>query len=109
MMKGEMAELGLVFAFIICMGIVHELIPSADRNLKNRFSPEIHERYVQVWKNLDHRATISRERTIKEALHRAREIGDQNDGMQTLVTGSLHLVSGALYLLEPLHSVEHLY
>ena len=46
MMKGEMAELGLVFAFIICMGIVHELIPSADRNLKNRFSPEIQERYV---------------------------------------------------------------
>ncbi len=91
------------------LGIEYELTPSADRNLKNRFSPETQERYAQVWKNMDHRATISRMRTIEEALHRAREIGDQNDGMQTLVTGSLHLVSGALYLLEPLHSVEHLY
>jgi len=91
------------------MEIEHELIPSADRNLKNRFSPEIQESYVQVWRNLDHRATISRERTIEGALHRAREFGNQNDGMQTLVTGSLHLVSGALYLLEPDHSVEHLY
>lgn len=87
---------------------MHELIPSADRNLNNRFSPETEERYTQVWKNLDPRATISRERTIEEALLRAREIGDQNDGMQTLITGSLHLVSGALHLLEPDHPVQHL-
>ena len=86
----------------------HKLIPSADRNLKNRFSPETQERYAQVWNDLDHRATLSLERTIEGALHRAREIGDQNDGMQTLITGSLHLVSGALHLLEPDHSVQHL-
>ena len=86
--------------------IEHELIPSADRNLNNRFSPETQERYAQAWKNMDHRATISRERTIEGALHRAKEIGDQNDGMQTLITGSLHLVSGALYLLEPDHPVQ---
>ena len=98
-MKGEMAEPGLVCAHVI--RVEHELIPSADRNLKNRFSPEVQERYAKVWKNIDHKATVSRERTIEGALHRAKEIGDQNDGMQTLVTGSLHLVSGALYLLEP--------
>ncbi len=98
-MKGEMAEPGLVCARVI--RVEHELILSADRNLKNRFSPEVQERYAKVWKNIDHKAMVSRERTIEGALHRAKEIGDQNDGMQTLVTGSLHLVSGALYLLEP--------
>lgn len=94
-----MAEPGLVCARVI--RVEHELILSADRNLKNRFSPEVQEHYAKVWKNIDHKATVSRERTIEGALHRAKEIGDQNDGMQTLVTGSLHLVSGALYLLEP--------
>ena len=86
----------------------NELIPSADRNLKNRFSPEVQECYAEVWKSLDPKATVSRERTIEGALHRAREIGDQNEGMQTLVTGSLHLVSGALNLLEPDHPIQRL-
>ena len=80
------------------------LTPSADRNLKNRFSPELQELYAKFWKKIDPEATVSCERTIEGALHQAREIGDQNNGMQTLVTGSLHLVSGALYLLEPNHS-----
>jgi folylpolyglutamate synthase/dihydropteroate synthase len=99
MMKGEMAKPGLVCAHVI--RIEYELILSADRNLKNRFSPEVQERYAKVWKSIDQKATVLRERTIEEALHRAKEIGDQNDGMQTLVTGSLHLVSGALNLLRP--------
>jgi folylpolyglutamate synthase len=89
--------------------IEHVLIPSIDRNLTNRFSAEVQQHYAEVWKNLDPQATISRTRTIEEALHRAREIGDQEDGMQTLVTGSLHLVSGALCLLEPDHPAERLY
>ena len=103
MMKGEMAEPGLVSAHVI--RTENELIFSPDRNLKNRFSPEVQEHYAKVWNNIDHKATVSRERTIEGALHRAKEIGDQNDGMQTLVTGSLHLVSGALYLLEPDHPI----
>jgi len=63
--------------------------------------PEVQECYVETWKNLDTKATISSEQTIEGALDRAREIGDQNNGMQALITGSLHLVSGALCLLEP--------
>ncbi len=63
--------------------------------------PEVQERYVETWKNLDTKATISSEQTIEGALDRAREIGDQNNGMRALITGSLHLVSGALCLLEP--------
>ncbi|KAH6670181.1 folylpolyglutamate synthase [Halenospora varia] len=71
-----------------------------DRNLKKRFSPEVQEHYAETWGNLDPAATVLCERTIEGALERAREIGDQNTGIQALVTGSLHLVSGALYLLE---------
>lgn len=40
------------------------------------------------------------ERTIEEALDRARRI-DRGQGIQVLITGSLHLVGGALCLLEP--------
>ena len=39
---------------------------------------------------------------IEEALSLARKIGEQNHGMQTLITGSLHLVGGALNLLNPI-------
>ena len=53
-----------------------------------------------LWKELDSTATIIIERTIEGALDRAKEIGKTEGGMQTLVTGSLHLVSGALYLLK---------
>jgi folylpolyglutamate synthase len=88
--------------------IEHKLIPTVDRNLKNRFSAEVQERYAEAWKKFDPTATISREQTIEGALHLAREIGDQNKGMQALVTGSLHLVSGALYLLESDHSIPRL-
>ncbi|KKZ68232.1 hypothetical protein EMCG_06089 [[Emmonsia] crescens] len=71
-----------------------------DRNLRNRFSPELQKSYADFWRGFDRTATVLCERTIEEALHRAREIGDENNGMQALVTGSLRLISGALYLLE---------
>lgn len=86
----------------------HELILSIDRNLQSRYSPEVQEGYARVWKNINFQATVSCERTIEEALYRAKEIGDQNNGMQTLVTGSLHLVSGVLCLLESGDSIKHL-
>ena len=74
---------------------------SADRNLKHRFVPEIQEHYAEIWKSLDPEAKISSERTIEDALDRARKVGDPNNNIQALITGSLHLVSGALCLLEP--------
>ena len=98
MMKGEMAKPELVL--VNMLKDRSELIPSVDRNLKKSFSAEVQERYAETWGSLDPTATVLRERTIEGALDRAREIGDQNNGMQALVTGSLHLVSGALYLLE---------
>ncbi|CZS92453.1 related to folylpolyglutamate synthetase [Rhynchosporium agropyri] len=71
-----------------------------DRNLQKRFSADIQERYAETWSRLDPTAVVICERTIEGALDRAREIGDQNNGVQALITGSLHLVSGALYLLD---------
>ncbi|EDN08134.1 hypothetical protein HCAG_04644 [Histoplasma mississippiense (nom. inval.)] len=71
-----------------------------DRNLGNRFSPELQKSYADFWEEFDRTATVSCERTIEEALHQARKIGDENNGMQALLTGSLHLISGALSLLE---------
>ncbi|KAM5480622.1 putative tetrahydrofolate synthase [Microsporum canis] len=62
-----------------------------DRNLTNRFSRAVQESYAEFWRSFDATATVSCERTIEEALHRARAMGDQESGMQALVTGSLHL------------------
>ena len=80
-----------------------KLKPPIDRNLKTRFSPELQDRYVKVWNEIDATATVLQERTIEGALNRAREIGDQSNGMQVLITGSLHLVSGANHLLNSDH------
>jgi folylpolyglutamate synthase len=96
--KGEMAKPELVL--INMLKDRSELIPFIDRNLKKSFSAEVQEHYAKTWGSLDPTAMVLRKRTIEGALDRAREIGDQNNGMQALVIGSLHLVSGALYLLE---------
>ena len=50
---------------------------------------------------MDPGANISIEPTIEGALNLARRVGDQDNGMQALVTGSLHLVGSALSLLQP--------
>ncbi|KAM5467330.1 putative tetrahydrofolate synthase [Microsporum ferrugineum] len=62
-----------------------------DQNLTNRFSRAVQESYAEFWRSFDATATVSCERTIEEALYRARAMGDQESGMQALVTGSLHL------------------
>ena len=68
--------------------------------MTKRYVPDIHERYAKAWEILDPRTVISRERTIEGALDLAKEISAQNR-VQALITGSIHLVSGALTLLEP--------
>ena len=49
----------------------------------------------------DPEAVIVRQDAIEGALNFAKNIGEQYNGMETLVTGSLHLVGGALNLLRP--------
>jgi folylpolyglutamate synthase len=55
-----------------------------------------------VWKKIYPDTIVASEQAIQGALNLARTIGEQNNGMQTLVTGSLHLIGGALNLLRPL-------
>ncbi|KAI9680512.1 MAG: hypothetical protein M1817_003952 [Caeruleum heppii] len=83
---------------ITAIGMDH--VQVLDRNLQHRFSLEDQRRYVELWQSIDVVAQVSSERTIEEALSRAKDIGDREGGMQTLVTGSQHLVSGAVCLLE---------
>lgn len=70
-----------------------------DRNMTNRYKRAIHDLYAETWKSLDSTTEISQERTIEDALDRAKKISTEN-GIQALVTGSIHLVSGALTILE---------
>lgn len=67
------------------------------------FSPEVQETYVKAWKSIDPDVGgVSIEPTIEGALNLARKLGDQDsNGMQTLITGSLYLVGGALSFLQP--------
>ena len=67
---------------------------------KKPFSLEIQNSYVEAYKNIDPNVDIAIEPDIESALNLARKIGDRGNGMQTLVTGSLYLVGGALRLLE---------
>lgn len=46
-------------------------------------------------------AAVSTEPTIQGAMRLAERISAQQGGMQAFVTGSLHLVGGALNLLRP--------
>lgn len=57
--------------------------------------------YSELWKNLDPQTKVSKNPTIEGALKLAKGIGDREGGMLTLVTGSLHLVGGALNILSP--------
>lgn len=71
-----------------------------DRNLTKRFSENGQKDNVDTWKTLDPKSIVFCERTIQDALDRARSISDGNIKTQVLVTGSLHLVSGALCTLD---------
>ncbi|GAQ12031.1 folylpolyglutamate synthase [Aspergillus lentulus] len=57
--------------------------------------------YSSVWKELDPQATVTSTPTIERAVTLARIMGGREDGMQVLVTGSLHMVGGALRFLRP--------
>ena len=64
-------------------------IPSQDQHV-----------YAEIWKRAQPASTIFFEPTIQGALEMARKIGKDHGSMQALVTGSQHLVGGALSLLQ---------
>lgn len=63
--------------------------------------PNLGTHYATRWEQLDPKAQLYVEPTIEDALMLAREIAVEKKGLDVLVTGSLHLVGGALSLLRP--------
>ncbi|KAK1148183.1 hypothetical protein N8T08_010828 [Aspergillus melleus] len=57
--------------------------------------------YSSLWKAFDPQATVSTDPSIEGAIKQAKTIAAEEDGVHVLVTGSLHLVGGALNLLRP--------
>ena len=58
---------------------------------------------ASTWEEIDHSASVSVVRTIKGAIGKAREIAaawEGDDDIMVLITGSLHLVGGAIEVLE---------
>ncbi|XTI84469.1 FolC bifunctional protein [Cenococcum geophilum] len=58
---------------------------------------------ASTWEEIDHSASVSVVRTIEEAITKAQEIAATWEGggdIMVLITGSLHLVGGAIEVLE---------
>jgi len=72
----------------------------SDRNLTKRFSARFQEVQAETWRALCPTSRVFCDRTIQDALDRVRGIAVENHKPQVLITGSLHLVSGAICLLE---------
>ena len=69
-------------------------------NTSRDFAEELQQHYIHSWREYQPDAKVSVELTVEGALGLARAT-DRGAGMNTLITGSLYLVGGALRLLEP--------
>ncbi|KAL9630732.1 MAG: hypothetical protein Q9164_006269, partial [Protoblastenia rupestris] len=69
------------------------------RQPNQQFSTGMQKEYMDAWKSILPQTQATFESTIEGAINLARSL-DQGTGMQILVTGSQHLVGGALRLLE---------
>jgi folylpolyglutamate synthase len=56
--------------------------------------------FADKWKELDPAANVLLIPTIEEAINTARALTKEGPKVQALITGSLHLVGGALGILE---------
>lgn len=53
--------------------------------------------FGEIWSRYHQDSRIVYELSVEKALDAAREIGTEAGGMQTLITGSQHLVGSALF------------
>ncbi|KAH8659373.1 putative tetrahydrofolylpolyglutamate synthase [Tricladium varicosporioides] len=91
-------------------GIQYVIFTTYERDLdpdpRNNTQPKLLEMpsqdhiYAEIWKRVQPDANIYFKSTIQGALDVARELGRDHGSMQTLITGSQHLVGGALSLLQ---------
>lgn len=74
-----------------------------DKTLKTPETPypDLCAIYTSLWKEMDAKATVSVEPSIEGAINLAERISSDKGGAHVFVTGSLHLVGGALNLLRP--------
>jgi hypothetical protein len=74
---------------------------SPDCNLAviSRSETTSHVAFGEIWKQFHKESHILYEPDVQKALDSARKLGTEAGGMYTLVTGSQHLVGGALYSL----------
>ncbi|KAH8787523.1 folylpolyglutamate synthase [Hyaloscypha sp. PMI_1271] len=80
--------------------VQHAIFTTYERDHKNILqSSHDQDVYAEIWKGLHPTSTVFFEPTIRGALEKAKEIGKEYGCVQTLVTGSQHLVGGALSLL----------
>jgi hypothetical protein len=79
----------------------HRANNAQNRNLRNRFDSQVLEGYKLTWENLEEIAAVYICDTIEESLSKAEELASLAGGADTLVLGSLHLVSGVLCVLDP--------
>lgn len=63
------------------------------------FEDTSHIAFSEIWKRFNKESHLLFEPNVQRALDSARKLGTEAGGMHTLVTGSQHLVGGALYLL----------
>lgn len=56
--------------------------------------------YMKPWKRVYPKSTVRKVSSIESALELAKKIGTQEHYMHVLITGSLHVVGGALRVLD---------
>ena len=73
---------------------------SIDPELIIARSEEARDIFLKVWYEVFPESVVAYEPYISGALHLAKQLGESDGGMQTLITGSQHLVGPALSLLQ---------
>ncbi|KAL2157172.1 hypothetical protein VTH06DRAFT_6393 [Thermothelomyces fergusii] len=91
---------------IFCTNVTHAATGYKKDFVNRQYNPADIEKMTQQrvfadrWKQLDPSANIMLIPTIEEAINTARSLATGDHKVQALITGSLHLVGGALSILE---------
>jgi folylpolyglutamate synthase len=88
---------------LVGSGIQHVIFTTYERDSQLESldtNAQVQRVYAEIWKRAQPETNIQFEPTIRGALATARELGKDYGSVQTLITGSQHLVGGALSLLQ---------
>lgn len=83
-------------------GVKHVIFSTYDESTEKRATrkPRSPELFHEVWKKVQPTVQIWDEPTIQGAIERAKQIGSDAASLQTLITGSQHLVGPALRIFQ---------